>query len=260
MSELHPVSPPPPPPPRRAPAWPIILTLLIAAAIAGGLYWFRTRPVEVAPAPTVKELPPAKAEEARPPSIDDATAEAKWREAVLGLSSTEAFQKWMKEPGIVRRLVGAVTTIAEGGSPRALLGFMAPKGAFQVVEKDGVKVISPESFARYDPIVLVIGGIDPRAAGAAYAKISPVLESIYAEVGPPGSTFASALKNAIARLGTVPIPEGELAVVEDGATWRYSDASLEARTQAEKHLLRMGPDNMRLLQAHFRAFEDTLPK
>ena len=41
-----------------------------------------------------------------------------------------------------------------------------------------------------------------------------------------------------------PIPQGPMRVVEGrGATWAFADPALEALDPAQKHLLRMGPDN-----------------
>ncbi|GMU06211.1 DUF3014 domain-containing protein [Corallococcus caeni] len=45
------------------------------------------------------------------------------------------------------------------------------------------------------------------------------------------------------------LPKAPVELTPKGALYVYADPSLEALGAAEKHLLRMGPENMRKLQA-----------
>jgi hypothetical protein len=44
------------------------------------------------------------------------------------------------------------------------------------------------------------------------------------------------------------VPTGPVEVIPKGALYAYADLRLEALSGAEKHLLRMGPENMRKVQ------------
>lgn len=66
---------------------------------------------------------------------------------------------------------------------------------------------------------------------------------------PPGRSLEQSLAQAIGRLTRVEVPRGPVELTPKGALYAYADPRLEALGAAEKHLLRMGPDNMRKVQA-----------
>ena len=57
------------------------------------------------------------------------------------------------------------------------------------------------------------------------------------------------LEKAIISLLSTPIPSGDLAVHPSGAVvYSYADEGLESLNGAQKHLMRMGPRNARLVK------------
>jgi hypothetical protein len=74
------------------------------------------------------------------------------------------------------------------------------------------------------------------------------------EVGP----FDRTLESALVSLLQVPVIDGEVAVVPQGAMYQYADARLERLRGAQKQLLRMGPQNVRVIQAKLRAVASAL--
>jgi hypothetical protein len=44
------------------------------------------------------------------------------------------------------------------------------------------------------------------------------------------------------------VPPSDIRVKPKGALYQFADPELEARSASEKHLLRMGPENMRKVQ------------
>lgn len=247
-------------PESRGSRWPIVVTLLILAAVGGGLYWLKAKPMDtLVLEPTSPATAPVLAPAEPAIAVDEAAAQATWQKAVAGLSSAPEWSTWTRQPGILRRLISAVSSLAEGASPGAMLGFLVPEKPFSVTENEATTVISQESYARYDPLVRVAESLDPAAVARAYELLSPTIESLYRELAPPGRTFRMTIEGAAERLITVSVPTGELEVVLDGALYRFADPQLEAKSAAEKHLLRMGPENMRRLQAKLRAIEQALP-
>ena len=49
-----------------------------------------------------------------------------------------------------------------------------------------------------------------------------------------------------------------MAVEPDGGLWAFSDPAVERLSPAQKHLVRMGPDNAALVQAKLRELADAL--
>lgn len=66
------------------------------------------------------------------------------------------------------------------------------------------------------------------------------------------------LAQAIGRLTHVAVPAGTVEVIPRGAFYSYADPRLEALSSAEKHLLRMGPENMRKVQTKLTEFASAL--
>lgn len=272
MSDPQPQQPrdgTPKPAPSRTPVF-IALGVVVVAllGIGGYLLWSGKEAPTVAPAP-----PPAQPVAEAPPTPDAGSdvapaqrlpplgqSDVRVRELVGLLSPEPLLQKWLASTeDLVRRFASSVGNIAEGESPRAALSFMAPPGAFQVVERDGRTVIAPESFARYDAVVRVITSLDTQTSAHTYKALKPLIDEAYGEISRPGQRFDQTLSQAIQRMLDTPVPEGDLEVVDTpGVNFTYAAPELEQLSAAQKHLLRMGPANARALQAKLRELQGAL--
>ncbi len=202
------------------------------------------------------QAPPAP----KPPAVDASQGEALLRELASKLSSSPELAKWLAENGIFRRLVAAVNLVAEGNSPRPVVGFLAPSGGFAVVRENRHLYPSPRSYARYDFIARVLGSIDPVAAANAYGQLKPFFEAAFREVGRPGKSFDAVLHDAFKNLTSTPVPQTDPEVQEKGLVYVYVDPTLEQLSPAQKHLLRTGPKNARAIQDWLNKFEKAIPQ
>jgi Protein of unknown function (DUF3014) len=252
MSDLHgPPSHTPPPPfsprPHHHPRWPIYLSLGIGILLAVAAWYFFLR-APTLPAVHVPEVAVQDAGTPPPQGVSLAGSDARVRELVGPLSQDADFARWLTAEDLVRRFVSAVAAIGAGESPRAQLPFMAPTGGFRVTQRAGRTVIAPESFTRYDPAARALTSVDTQSVNRVYQELKPLLDSAYGELAPPGRTFEQALTEAIGRLVALPVPKPDIQVRPKGAMYVYADPGLEALSASEKHLLRMGPENMRKVQ------------
>ena len=249
---------------------PLIAALVVLGVlVAAGLGWYALRGGS-APAPVVTPTPPvaqAPAAPAQPEATQPPTerlpalgqSDARVRELVGALSSAPELQKWLAAEDLVRRFTTAAGNIAEGESPRAALSFMAPPGAFQVVEREGRTVIAPESFARYDAVARVVSSLDAQASARVYRTLKPLIDEAYKEISRPGQRFDQTLARSIQKLLDTPIPEGDLEVVDTpGVNYTYAAPELEQLSAAQKHLLRLGPTNARAVQTKLRELQSAL--
>ena len=251
MTDLHGNSPhgtPPPfaPPPEHHPRWPIYVGVLLAALLGVAVWYFFLRPPQLPPV----QVPQVAVEDAgtAPAPASLANSDGRVRELVGPLSSDADFTRWLGAEDLVRRFVSAVAAIGNGESPRSQLPFMAPSGEFRVARRAGRTVIAPESFTRYDPVARALTSVDTGSVNRVYQELKPLMDSAYGELAEPGRSFEQALTGAIQRLVDVPVPPRDIAVTPKGALYVFADPELEARPAAEKHLLRMGPENMRKVQ------------
>ncbi len=241
----------------------VVLGLVVLLAAAGFIGWSVYAGRQV-PAPVVVAEPQAvdAGAEPTPAPLNLADGDALMKDGAGGISAHVELARWLSNPDIVRRLVAAMVQVSEGESPRETLGFMVVKGEFSVVQTKDKKTkkkksfISPKSTARYNFVTQVIGTIDAAAAGALYAKVRPFAESVFREISAPGKTFDDTLQRAIDLLVSVPISDApvEVAPQEEGIGYRCVDPVLEALSPAQKHLLRMGPVNARVVVDKLKAF------
>lgn len=261
----------PPPPPKPGSSRSRLLAaggIVVALALAGGLIYFlvripdepdRTPPtVEDMPdpqSPVSPEVPPEEPEEPLPPL--DASDEAVRRWVGL-LSSRPELAEWLTSEHLIRRFTVAVVNLAEGKSPRTHLPFLAPEEPFQVVERDDRLYIASGSYRRYDRLAAVLASLDTQGTARLYRRLKPLIQEAYWELGYPGEEFDLVLAAAIREVLAVPSLEAEIELVEEVTSYRYADPRLEELSPARKQLLRMGPENLRRIQAKLRDLADAL--
>lgn len=236
-------------PPSRTP-W-IVLALAVVVAAGAAVIWYLQRP-PVAPAAPVP-APAAEAPKAEaPPGSAPAPDAARIRSLVEAVSADPRFRRWLPEGDLVRRWVIVTDNLAEGVSPRRQLGFLAPVGPFSVERQGRREFIAPASYRRHDELADVVASVDAGAVARAYRELHSVLEAAYRALGYPDASLDQVTASALRRIEAAPVRDGEVAVVEEGGFYLFADARLEKLGAVEKHLLRMGPRNTRLLQAKAR--------
>ncbi|MBK8014944.1 MAG: DUF3014 domain-containing protein [Deltaproteobacteria bacterium] len=180
--------------------------------------------------------------------------DAELRRLLRAVSTSRRLRAWASADGILKRLVAATWLVAQGRSPRAVVSFLEIEGDFTVLDrKDGI-FVDPASYRRYDAFAQAVRTIDAEALGRGYAELRPHVDAAFAEVSTRGERFDDVLARALRRLVAVRVPKGDIALVERGAIFLFQDGDLEAMSDAEKHLLRMGPTNARRVQRTLRAF------
>jgi hypothetical protein len=153
---------------------------------------------------------------------------------------------------LVRRFVGGVNQIADGQAPRAQLEPLTPKDRFRVREREGEQVIDEQSYRRYDVAADLLGSLDATRVAAAFRQLEPVFDHTHEELGARDRTFRETLALAIDHLAQTPIPDGTIRLRRHRRLYAYADPSLEALSDAQKQLLRMGPRNSRIVQSSLR--------
>ena len=235
-----------------------VALVVIIAAVFG--WWYLTRDVAeepqdiaVAATPTPVPEPTPTLEErlsSRLSGTTLATSDAVVRELVAEVSSHPKLAVWLVNEDLVRRFVASVNNIAAGVSPQAHLDFLRPKEGFEVDEQpDGVLFIEPDSYARYDLIAQVFSSLDTEGTAALYRELEPLVDEAYAEIGPANADFDDRLDKAFDQLLAVPVLEGPIQVEQLIVTYAWADDKLEALSAAQRHLLRMGPDNVSMIQS-----------
>lgn len=266
----------------------IVLALLVAA---GGWWWWQQKqaapvaPVAVAvpassaptmapPAPLAVPAPeePASGPQnpidalALPdqalPSLtggDDYVASA--LEALLGNGKAASL---LQMDGFVRRVVATVDNLARGQAPARMWPVQPTPERFTVSGTGNAETIALDNAARYSGFVQVVESVDVQRAAALYARLYPLFQQAYEELGYPGRYFNDRLVAVIDHLLLAPEPQGPVRVtlteVKGDVTsmrpwvrYEFTDPELQSLSSGQKIMVRVGLVNERRLKQRLRA-------
>ena len=239
----------------------LMVALVLAVIGVGGAWWWLHREATPALPPPLAAPSPATPQPPAPEPVKVVPADRQ-RDLLEAVSVSASFRKWLAEGSTVERWAVVTDNLAEGVSPRKQLPFLAPPGRFTAARRGEALVISSASYARYDLFADVVGSVDVAAAVRAYRELHGPLEAAWRALGYPDGSLDKVTAAALRRLAAAPVREGEVVVEASGPgpdpLYLFADPALERLGAVDKHLLRMGPRNTRLIQAKARQLERAL--
>ncbi|WP_022948754.1 DUF3014 domain-containing protein [Methylohalobius crimeensis] len=185
-----------------------------------------------------------------PPAPESQAESDPWLREQLPLANPyPLFMDWLNETSdLLRKWVVLVSEVAQGRVPRKLFPFWAPQTPFAVQETEEGYVIDPAGYHRYDELAQAVDGWDIDLAWRMYQHLKPLIDQVYAQIGRPDTKFDDVLLSAIEHLLQTPQPRGEIGLVKPAVMYKYADPKLEALSDAQKQLLRMGPVNATMIK------------
>jgi hypothetical protein len=277
-------------PRRETPTGAIVIAVLVLLAAAFfGWRWYQQQqqkpaeptPVAAAPNDAPAPPPPVAAQPTGPQNPVDALAppdaalpklaesDSRVMKALAELLGAKNADAFLRSDGIVHRFVATVDNLAREQAP-ANTWPVQPTGQRFITEGQGeAQTISPNNAARYNAAVLLAGSIDPAKAAAVYARLYPLFQQAYEELGYPGRYFNDRLIAVIDHLLQAPEPGGPVQVrlvevkgeVPSQRPWvryEYVDPQLQALSSGQKIMVRMGPENERKMKASLRGLRQQI--
>jgi len=247
------------PPASRPPSFvPLIVGTLVVIAGAGAYIFTRQDAATPAPSGSTTSTE-ATVESPRPLGADVVpidlppleASDPLVRELVRALSSHPRLVAWLTTDGLIRNFTVVVDNVAAGRTPANHLRVLRPTGGFRPIEAGGAMVMDLRSYDRYNDLAAAAASVDAAGAARLYATLKPRIEDAYRELG-LDAPFDRALERAIVHLLQAPPLQGEISLVPRGALYDYNDSRIERLSQAQKQLIRMGPQNMRVIQRKLR--------
>lgn len=211
-------------------------------------------PTDAAPSSAHRQLAVEEAITRPPRPVSDALV----RSLVETLSDHPMLASWLATDGLLRRFASAVEAVAGGYSPREALRPLAPHRGFVVTRSGEELVVAPSSYRRYDLVADVVGSVDAVRAVEVYLRLEPEIAAAHHQIAWYQEDFRSRMVAAIDHLLEVDPPEGDVAVRRGAVTYAFADPTLEALTDAQRQLLRMGPRNAAIIQAKLREIRSAL--
>lgn len=159
--------------------------------------------------------------------------------------------KLVVDDDLVRRAVVFTENLAEGKVAKKHHFLKQPQDKFTVL--DGAKVVvDPTSFKRYDKYVELFTTIEDEQLISLINDFKPLIEEAYDEIGLSDVVFEERLKLAFEQLIDTPEVPMNTPLVSQSVTYQYAQAEYESLSDAQKQLLRMGPENSAKLKSKLK--------
>lgn len=222
---------------------------------------------EITPAPDIPALEPVTviAEEHDPndlvapePALKLEDSDPLVREALAAPLADSVFAQALSEDDLLERGTAFIDAAGNGSVLNKVFPLPQPEGKFEVQEQAGKVVIDPSSYARYDGYAAAIGALDPDTLTEVFHQFRPLLEQAYANLGYQEADMDNSLIRALDQVIAAPVLDEPAALEQHITTYTYADESLENLPPIAKQLMRMGPENQRIIQEQARALRAAL--
>ena len=263
------------PAPPRTSSTPWVIAAVLACAVAvGAAWWVWLRPVEapvppppVANAPEAPVAPSPMPEASGPQNPVDALAPAdtalpalaesdkRVAELLAELLGSDKVASFLLTEGFVRRVVATVDNLGRAQAPSRMWPVQPMPQRFAVDgEGDAPTTVAATNAARYSAVLNFAKAVPLQPAVALYARLYPLFQQAYEELGYPNRYFNDRLVAVLDHLIKAPEPQGPLQLkltkvqteLPDPRPWlryEFADPALEALSSGQKIMVRMGPAN-----------------
>lgn len=245
--------------------------IVIAAAIAIGVYFRYYSPAPAAPppqpavtpqpaappAPAIQHPIPSTAEQQAPlPPLDQSDSVV--RESLAGVLGKPAIAKFLVPHAVIRDFVVTVDNLPRKKVAAELRPLQPTGGDTAIDTQAGQTTLSEQNYARYAPLMQVVSSADPKALATIYFRLYPLFQQAYENLGYPGKYFNDRLVLAIDSMLATPDVQGPIAVVRPKVFYQFSDPKLEALPAGQKLLIRMGPQNASIIKQKLQQFRTAI--
>lgn len=263
----------------------VITALIVVLVIVAGYMLFRSGEEPAPPAATELELPAPQetpAAEEPPPVQYPVTpppiqADAPVPEPLPPLDESdplvvEEFNELVDEEQFgnlfmfrtfVRNFTVIVDNLTLEKLPQKFLFFRPPSSKFMVKQPEtedgtGTITLDPQNYARYEPYMRMVEAMDVNKLVEVYVYLYPLFQQAYIEQGYPDRYFNDRLIEVITHILDTPDIQQPVELVQPKVYYQFADPQLEALSAGQKVLLRIGPDNAKIVKAKLQELQAKL--
>lgn len=201
---------------------------------------------EVEPVPEVEPLPAL------------ADSDAYIHQKAIDIADGMAIEPLMIEDNVVRQFVVFVDNLAQGELARKVSPLKAPNSNFTVSEIANKTYVDPDSYHRYDLYADFLASLNEEELAKSYKEMTPLLGEAFSELGYNDTSFDERMQQAIAIMLDAPIIEQPIELDGVSVNYQFVDPNLEALPNAQKLMIRMGPENSRKVKSALRRLQKHL--
>jgi DUF3014 family protein len=252
--------------------WTAAAVVVVGVTIGGILYFSRTRqadaPAAVAMAPVkpagsaipaepaIKHPVPAADGNDALPSLDDSSVPM--QKTLADLIGAEAVERFVVTDDLVRHIVVTVDNLSERKVAERLRPVKPASGSFVTGGTEEAPLLDPANYQRYQPMVQLLASTDTQRLAATYVRYYPLFQQSYENLGHPPQYFNDRVVEVIDLLLATPEPQGPIALARPAVQYEFAAPELEALAAGQKILIRMGPDNARVVKTKLRELKGAL--
>jgi hypothetical protein len=253
--------------------WAAILVVVLGAG--GGYYYYYRTHANATPPPPAEQvhLPPpaatepgiqhpvpsasATGENAAPlPALND--SDQSFHDSLVMVPGAAPIEKILVPQSLIRHIVATIDNMPRKKVALELRPIKSTSGQM-VTAGDAEKVtLSPQNEARYAPFVELVKSTDTKQLVALYFHFYPLFQQAYEDLGYPSQYFNDRLIEVIDNLLATPDVKGPVELTQPNVLFLYADPKLEALSAGQKTLLRMGPDNERIIKDKLRQLREAI--
>jgi hypothetical protein len=178
--------------------------------------------------------------------------------AVVGAIRSEQITRLLVDEALLQKFVINVNNLANQEITLKDNLVVPPQRGFSVYKQADRIWIDRSSFQRYTPYVDAIETADAEELVNIYERYKPTLTEKFTEIARPGDELDETLIRAIDELLDTPSVPVPIEVYSDSVMYKFADAKIEALSEPQKQMIRMGPDNMRRMKDVLRDVKDVL--
>ena len=180
--------------------------------------------------------------------------------AIDEFSETALVTDNLLQSSLIRSTVVFIDNFSRGDLITSFSPLFPSKEPFKVKRSNGKIFVSIYGYKRYDAYSNYIASLDSEKLVQAYHTFKPLVDESYAEVAREGTKFDDVLNDAIDMALSVPVINGPITLKSPSVMYLFNNPALESLNDAQKLLLRLGPDNLTKVQDKLKSIKAELVK
>jgi hypothetical protein len=166
----------------------------------------------------------------------------------LSIANGMKIEPLILKKDMARQFVVFIDNLAQGEIIRKASPLKGPDRNFSVSEITNKIFINPDSFHRYDIYANFIAGLNEQELVSTYKELKPLLKEAFDELGYSNMSFDERLQQAMKVVLSAPVIEDPIELTSVTVNYHFADPNLEALTNAQKFMIRLGPENSKKIK------------
>ena len=161
---------------------------------------------------------------------------------------------------MARQFVVFIDNLAQGELVRKASPIKGPEQKFVAIDIGTKIYLNPDSYHRYDIYADMLTKLNGKELVTTYQTLSPLFEEAFVELGYSDINFDARMQQAIKSILAAPTIEDPIELSSVSVNYKFVDPNLESLPNAQKLMLRMGPENSRKVKEALRTLQAELDR